>query len=416
LWLCVADDATACPPWAVSYESLTTTASSGHTRGPRGVSPDDQILLYTGGTTGMPKGVIWRQDDVFRFLNEASPEPYPDDGSLADVRAALVRRGGGGIQLSPSPLMHATGGWSACGALSRGGTSVLLAARRFDPVELLDTVDREQVTAMLLVGDAFAQPIAAALAATPARWNLQSLRVLASTGAALGATTRRLLIDLLPTTTQVMEGISSSEAVAIAGTKVTGDAEQVGHFRPAAGVRVIADDGRDVAAGSGEAGQIAVCRFVPLGYYKDPQRTARTIRVIDGRRYVLPGDYATVDADGSIRFIGRGTGCINSGGEKIFPQEVENVLLRHPSILEVAILGAPDERMGEAVTAVLRLRDGCHATDDELIAHVRSMLAHYKAPKRFLRLQELPRQPNGKPDYLRLRQYVLQQIQSSRSP
>jgi 3-oxocholest-4-en-26-oate---CoA ligase len=396
-WLWVDDGSGDCPEWADSYGAVAAARLDRPVLRWRR-SPDDLLLLYTGGTTGMPKGVIWRQEDVFLFLNSYIGG-YSADGTLEDVRRK-AREGPHNIHLAPVPLMHASGGWNSYNQMASAGRVVLLPSGPFDAEQLLDLVDREQVNSILMVGEAFAGPILGALRAHPGRWRLGSLRRLASTGAALAVTTRSGLLEALPPEVQLTEGMSSSEAVSM-GSSVAqrGEPESPAKFIKPAHVRVITDDDRDVTPGSGEIGRLAVGGIQPLGYYKDPEKTARTFHVIDGVRYVIPGDYAIVDVDGSFRFVGRGNVCINTGGEKVFPEEVENVITGHPAVSDAVVVGVPDPRFVEAVCALVSLHAGGELSERDLIAYVKSRISGYKAPKRVVFAESVPRLANGKLDY-----------------
>jgi 3-oxocholest-4-en-26-oate---CoA ligase len=393
-WFCVGDGP-GCPPWATAYEAAVGGGASRFAP-PHPRTPDDLILLYTGGTTGLPKGVIWRQDDVFRFMNSAAAA-YPLSSSPDDV-ARLLRQWDRWVHLPPAPLMHAAGGWSSYGAMSSGGRVVLLASRKFDAVELLDAVDREQVNRVHMVGEAFARPILDALNTYPGRWHLSSLRHLSSTGAALSGTTRSALLAALPQSARFTEGLSSSEAVAMGVSVATrDDPSQLGKFTKASRVRVIDASGHDVTPGSGTVGMLYAGGIQPLGYYKDPEKTAKTFRVLDGQRYVVSGDYATVEADGTITFLGRGNVSINTGGEKVYPDEVERILLLHSAVADAAVIGISDARLGEIVCSLVRVQEP--VTAEELILFVKSHLAGFKAPKRIIFVDAVPRHPNGKIDY-----------------
>jgi fatty-acyl-CoA synthase len=264
-------------------------------------------MLYTGGTTGMPKGVMWRHDDLFARLNGAGFRRYPDDGGPDDVRAEL-RRGGTGMTLMPAcPLMHGTGGFTSMECLSEGGRVVTLTSRQFDPIELLDAVQGEQVNGLVIVGDAFAKPILATLDAHPGRWDLSSLVGIVSSGVMWSEESKQGLLRHHPGMLLV-DAFSSSEAIGM-GTSVSSgsSAARTARFSLGPEVRVIDADGKDVQPGSGQSGVLALGGRIPLGYYKDEAKTAATFKTIDGVRYSVPGDYAEIGEDGSIHLLGRGS-------------------------------------------------------------------------------------------------------------
>ncbi len=429
-WLWVDDGTSSCPIWAVPYEAAVSAAGrtgpSGtrgsaqpdrgpgptaaspveRVRGPWGRSPDDLVMLYTGGTTGLPKGVMWRQDDLFARLNGAGFRRYPEDGGPDDVRVEVGRSGRGMTLLPACPLMHGTGGFTALECLSEGGRVVTLASRQFDPVELLDTVVREQVNGLVIVGDVFAKPILAALDAHPGRWDLTSLVGIISSGVMWSEPVKQGLLSHYPGMLLV-DAFSSSEALGM-GTSVSSGSSSARTARFSLGpeVRVIGDDGRDVEAGSGRSGVLALGGRIPLGYYKDEAKSAATFRTIDGIRYSVPGDYAEVGADGSIHLLGRGSVVINTGGEKVYPEEVEEAVKTIDGVADAVVVGIPHERFGEEIVAVVELSAGSDPgsiTTDAVIAHLKGRLAGYKAPRRVRVVDSIGRSPSGKVDYARHR-------------
>jgi fatty-acyl-CoA synthase len=293
------------------------------------------------------------------------------------------------------------------GALVQGGCVALLDERAFDAVELLDVVEREGVNALAIVGDAFAKPILRALDADPGRWDLSSLLGITSSGVMWSEETKAGLLRHHPSML-LLDAFSSSEALGM-GVSISGGeaAAKTATFQLGPDAVVVTDDGRLVEPGSDEIGMVGVGGRVPLGYYKDEEKSAKTFRVIDGRRYSIPGDYATVEADGTIRLLGRGSVCINTGGEKVFPEEVEEVLKRHPSVLDAVVVGVPDERWGEAITALVEPAPGGTADEAELVGLVKASLAPYKAPKLVLVVESIGRAPNGKVDYKRSREIAM---------
>ena len=370
-------------------------------------SGDDLVFLYTGGTTGMPKAVIWRHEDLFGAL---APLAYsffgldmPEDSTEAGSRALKVHESGlVPVHLPASPLMHGTGQFSTLQALFLGGTIVTLESRHFDPHELWRVVQRERVTQIAIVGDAFAKPMLRALDEADARgepYDLSSLVLVISSGVMWSESVKRELIERHPVI--AYDSLGSSEGVGFANAITTTDSKgETAKFSVGPNTKVFTDDGREVKAGSGEVGYLAVGGNIPLGYFKDPKKTAETFREVDGRRYSIPGDYATVEEDGTITLLGRGSVSINSGGEKIFPEEVEEAVKQHPSVADAVVVGVPDERFGEAVAAVVALAPGRRADEGEISEAVeRSGLARFKRPRHVVVVDTVPRGPNGKADY-----------------
>jgi fatty-acyl-CoA synthase len=410
-WLWVDDGHGPCPSWAVPYEDAAATPNQGRVRAPWGRSGDDLVLLYTGGTTGMPKGVMWRQGDLIAVTDRTNRQPLPLERDLhADgLSPAVLARttGPGPVSLPACPLMHGTGLFNGTNTLNLGGCLVTLTQHRFDVVEFLDTVQREAVKSTFIVGDAFAKPILRALDAEPARWDISSLRVVISSGVMWSAETKQGLLGHNPRLILV-DTYGSSEAVGM-GSSVSaqGRASRTASFTLSPDAVVITDDGRLVQPGSGEVGKVGIRGHTPIGYYKDPVKSAATFPVVDGVRYSVPGDFATVEADGTITLLGRGSVCINTGGEKVFPEEVEEVLKTHPSVHDAVAVGVPDDRFGQAVTAVVEPEPGATVDEAELIAHVKARLAHYKAPKRVFVVPDLERAANGKVDYQRWTEHAM---------
>jgi acyl-CoA synthetase (AMP-forming)/AMP-acid ligase II len=403
LWLWVDDGSAACPTWATPYENAAT-AGGGRVRPPWGRSGDDLYLLYTGGTTGMPKGVMWRQHDLYRLFSETTMHD-PDEADLDAVRGRLARPGP--VTLPACPLMHGTGSFSAFAILALGGSVVTLTGRRFDIIELLDTIERERVGSIAIVGDAFAKPLLDALDANPGRWDLSSLIIVLSSGVMWSEATKQGLLRHSPAL-MLVDVFSSSEAVGM-GQSISGGtrAAATAQFVLGERARVLTEDGRDVQPGSGETGMVAVRGLGPIGYYKDAEKTASTFRVIDGERYTIAGDFATIEADGTLRVLGRGSVCINTGGEKVFPEEVEEVLKEHPTVRDAVVVGVPDDRFGEVILAwVEPAGDGID--EGALIAHTKSRLAGYKSPRRVLSTPSIGRSPAGKVDYARLKREAVE--------
>jgi fatty-acyl-CoA synthase len=289
-----------------------------------------------------------------------------------------------------------------------------LTSRHFDVTELLDTIERERVNTMAIVGDAFGRPILAELDANPEHWDISSLLMIVSSGVMWSEPVKQGLLRHHPGMLLV-DAFSSSEALGM-GQSVSsaGGAAKTAKFMLGEHARVFTDDGREVQPGSEEMGRVAVRGRCPVGYYKDPEKSERTFPVIDGERYSVPGDYATVEADGSLRLLGRGSVCINTGGEKVYPEEVEEALKEHAAVRDAVVVGVPDERFGEVIIAwVEAATDGGGDVDEgDVIAHVKTRLASYKAPRRVLTTDTIGRSPAGKVDYARLRKEATQRIGS----
>lgn len=406
-WLWVDDDSGPCPDFAVPYEQWAAAGTDDNVAGGWGRSGDHLLLLYTGGTTGMPKGVMWRQADLFGALDANNRRRLPPEVDL-DAMTDRIERAGP-RNLPGAPLMHGTGLFNAISNLMIGGSVITMAGRRFDPIELLGTIETHRINSMSIVGDAFAKPILRALDAEPGRFDISSLRVIVSSGVIWSAETKAGLLahnDRLI----MVDTLGSSEAIGMATSTTTADSVNehnesgaaTARFTLGPTTRVVTEDGRDVVPGSGELGRVALRGFTPIGYYKDDAKTASTFQMIDGERYSIPGDWAEVTADGAVKLLGRGSQCINTGGEKVYPEEVEEALKLHPAIRDAAVVGVADERFGQAVCALVEIEAGEVLDADAVIAHTKARLAGYKAPKRIIEVASLNRAANGKLDYRRL--------------
>ncbi|CAN5884144.1 hypothetical protein BH23ACT2_BH23ACT2_24880 [soil metagenome] len=367
-------------------------------------------MLYTGGTTGMPNGVMWRQDDHIRNVVAMGSNPrYREDPVDYDVTRELVQ-GPGAVSLPACPLMHGTGCMTQLINLSGGGCVVTLESRNLDIEELFDTIEREKVNSIAIVGDACAKPMLRALDAEPDRWDLTSLFLIASSGVMFSEASKQALIGHLPHA-MIVDAFSSSEAVGMGqSVSAAGSDSTTATFRQGEHTKVFTEDLREVEPGSDGVGRVAVGGFQPVGYYKDQAKTDATFVTVDGQRYSVPGDFATVEADGTITLLGRGSVCINTGGEKVFPEEVEEVLKTHPDVRDAVAIGVPDDKFSEAITAVVELAPDAVLDEAAIIAHVKGHLASYKAPKRVLDGETIGRAPNGKVDYKRLKGYAADQL------
>ncbi len=408
-WLWVDDSSGPCPSWASPYEDAATSNPT-KAEAPWGRDGDHLYMLYTGGTTGMPKGVMWRQDDNIRNIIALGVNPrYGEDPVDYGVVAELVTKPGI-VSVPACPLMHGTGCMTQLIALCGGGCVVTLESTTLDIEELFDTIEREGGNTTAIVGDAFAKPMLRHLDAEPERWDLSSLFVFTSSGVMFSEASKQGLIAHLPHS-MIVDAFSSSEAVGMGQSVSAAGAEaNTAKFAVGAHTKVFTDDLREVEPGSGDIGRVAVGGFQPIGYYKDPEKTATTFLTVEGQRYSVPGDFATVEADGSITLLGRGSVCINTGGEKVFPEEVEEVLKTHDDVRDAVAVGVPDEKFGEAITAVVELRPDAELDEASIIAHVKERLASYKAPKRVLAVATIGRAPNGKVDYKRLKQHAQDEL------
>jgi 3-oxocholest-4-en-26-oate---CoA ligase len=409
-WLC-SGDSDAVPGWCTPYPTLVAAPPLAPQTTER--SGDDLLFLYTGGTTGLPKGVMWRQDDLFGLGNAAALAPYPTDDGLTGIARARVDRGPGMVNVIACPLMHGTGSTTAITTLTNGGCVVLLRDKGFDPIELLDTAEAKRAGGIVFVGDTFARPMAAALEGAPNRWDLGSLRILFSSGTMWSEPVKALLRTHLPNAV-LIDALGSSEAIGM-GASVSGGetGSATARFSLGANTVVIDDDGHPIAPGSPTIGRLAVRGRCPIGYHKDPARTAATFPVIDGVRHSVPGDLATVEADGTIHLLGRGSSVINTGGEKVFAEEVEEVLKTFGGVLDAGVVSIDDDRFGSIVTAVVVPVAGTDLDLDALRQHARLHLAGFKVPKHIVVAPTLGRAANAKLDARALRALVTASIAPS---
>ncbi len=410
LWIHVDDGTTPCPAWALPFDAAAAPEPA-TVRAPWMRSGDDLVLIYTGGTTGRPRGVMWRQHDLFVASN-VSGDPAEADHSQVRARLAGSSASAGfpvgfPVGLPAAPLMHGTAFVFAGTVLTRGGSVVTLTRSSFDVGELLATIARERVTDLCIVGDAFCRPMVDALDAEPGRHDLRSLKAVSSSGMMWGQANKQRLLAHAPDAVLV-DFLNSSEASGM-GRAITskGRTTQPAHFKLGQNAFVIDDDNRPVAPGSGVEGRLAVRGRVPIGYYGDPVKSAATFALIDGVRCAIPGDYALVEADGSIKLLGRGSVSINTGGEKVFPEEVEECIKQLPQVRDAVVVGVPDERFGQSVAAVVEPVTGAAVDADAIKAHVQARLARYKAPRDVMAVESIGRGPNGKADYPALRERLV---------
>lgn len=374
-------------------------------------SADDLMIIYTGGTTGMPRGVMWRHEDLFyAALQGGNPGGEPAPSAAAHVE--LVHRNGDGTSvLGAAPLIHGGAQLASWISLMSGGCAGLVTGRGFDPAKVLDVADAGGMNAINMIGDAMAIPFADCLAAHPGRWPLRDLNAISSAGAVLSLSVWRRLAALLPHA-EILNNFGASET----GHQGTGflEGDEVFWVMDDRHTTVVDPETLErLEPGSGEVGMLARFGHVPVGYYGDPEKTARTFFEKDGLRYVLPGDLATIDEDEQVVFLGRGAACINSGGEKVFAEEVEEAIKADPRVFDALVVGVPDPRWGQRVEALITLRDGAEADAAGIEATVRAHVAGYKTPKAFWFVPTLNRQPSGKPDYRWAREEALRRNEAA---
>jgi acyl-CoA synthetase (AMP-forming)/AMP-acid ligase II len=384
------------PEGAVPYEDAVASGSPERDFAPR--SNDDHYILYTGGTTGMPKGVVWRHEDVFYALGGGVD---PHTNTRVERPEEMVERGRGGqVTLLPiAPLMHGATQWSIMGQSFVGNRTILVP--KFDPHEVWKLVETEGANSIMITGDAMGKPLVEALDDPGANYDLSSLLAITSSAALFSAPVKDEFFKHLPNI-HIVDAIGSSESGNNGMVTMDKDntAMKSGPTVSVLGNTVVFDeDMKLVEPGSGVIGKIARYGDIPVGYYNDPVKTDEVFIHVDGTRYVMPGDFATVEADGAITLLGRGSVSINSGGEKIFPEEVESAVRSHPEVFDAIVVGAPDERWGQRVAAIIQPRADKHPSLEDIQVHCRDAIAGYKVPRQLHVVEAIVRSPSGKPDY-----------------
>ena len=368
---------------------------------------DDIYMLYTGGTTGMPKGVMYQMGSLaegfvnggLAFIGMTPPSEFSQlSTTVRDAHANGIRP----ITIPGCPLMHGTGMWIGAMMPQSGGAHVVtLQKRSFDAHELFQVIQDKKATLAVVVGDSFVKPMIRALDEATAKgtaYDASSLKMIASSGVMWTSEVKEALLERIEHVV-LLDAMGSSEGSMGTSISMKGLPPKTAKFSVAPTTKVFTEDDREVQPGSGEIGKVAAGGAVPIGYYKDPEKSSKTFRTINGVRYSFPGDMATVEADGSLTLLGRGSQVINSAGEKIFPEEVEEAVKRVDGVLDCLVVGIDDEKFGQAVTAVASLSPGAKVEEATIIANVKTQLAGYKAPKRVVFVTQIPRAPNGKADY-----------------
>lgn len=387
LWLQVGGET---PAWAQDFDAVAD-AGPGDALPPQAHRGDDMLFIYTGGTTGLPKGVMWDQGALWQLMNAGTGAVAP--ASLAEHAANIAAGTGRQKSLVLPPLMHGTGLIIAMATLARGGTIVTLPGTHFDPDVATTTCAAQACDYAVIVGDAFARPILKSLDAGTG--SIATLGVMISSGTMWSPAVKAGLLRHAPGM-MIVDSLGSSEGLGLGAAAQTSDtAGAPTRFMADGNTLIIGEDMKPVPPGA--IGRIARGGLIPRGYWKDPEKSAATFVEIDGARYSIPGDFAIIEADGSFTLLGRGSQCINTAGEKVFPEEVEEVLKTHPAIDDALVFGLPDEKWGQAVTAVVEASAAVEA--EALRAHVRQHLAGYKTPKTVHIVARVPRAPNGKADY-----------------
>jgi 3-oxocholest-4-en-26-oate---CoA ligase len=403
------DGSEATPGAGISYDDALAAGAPDRDFGDR--SSDDVYIIYTGGTTGLPKGVMWRHEDIWRTLGGGID--FITGEVLADEweQSRRGQESAGLVRLCTAPLIHGAAQVATLGALFSGDTVVLI--RKFDPHEVWREIERHKVNVMMVIGDAMARPLIEAY--HEGSYDASSLVSLSSSAALFSPVVKDACAAALPNVF-ITEAIGSTETGFAGIGLVQAGAESRGGPTVSIGPEVVVLTEQGALAGPGVVGKLARGGHVPLGYYKDPVKTAAMFAEVDGKRYAVPGDWARIEADGTITLLGRGNTCVNTGGEKVFPEEVEGALKSHPAVFDAVVIGVPDETLGQRVAALVQVREGMPIDLDELVVHVRSEIAGYKVPRSVWLVGAISRTAAGKADYGWARRYVAEHPPSAGRP
>ena len=380
--------------WIELGEQYDAALAAASTERPGGYEEDDRYIVYTGGTTGYPKGVVWRQVDVMRAAMNAGRYGAPLD-SLEQLAEEAAANPAGTVFLAGGPMMHGGSQWILGNAHVSGQKVAFYTQKSFNPEDFLDLAEKAKVVSLTFLGDAMARPVAETIKANPDRWDLSSLMAISNGAAPLTEGVRAELREVLPGRF-IVDSYGSSESGSTSTRMEDGSGTTPG-FPAGPDVEVFDADWKPAPVGVD--GLLARSGAIPLGYYNDPVKTAATFKEIDGKRWSVPGDFARREEDGTITLLGRGSVCINTGGEKVYPEEVEAMLLQHPDVFDAAVVGTPHERWGQQVTALVARRDGSQVAEADLVEFARTKISNYKVPKRILFVDEVPRTPVSKIDY-----------------